>query len=110
MSNPHLPADLFTSCLTTPIRTSLAFHLSHSEHRDEYPENILDMIPGNLAERRTVLGELNWIFTAITDTIAFTSIDRDSFQKLFRQDLLLATLFRSFLLAQRVMSKFNVCK
>ncbi|CDG24142.1 Raptor N-terminal CASPase-like domain-containing protein [Caenorhabditis elegans] len=108
MSNPHLPADLFTSCLTTPIRTSLAFHLSHSEHRDEYPENILDMIPGNLAERRTVLGELNWIFTAITDTIAFTSIDRDSFQKLFRQDLLLATLFRSFLLAQRVMSKFNV--
>lgn len=108
MSNPHLPADLFTSCLTTPIRTSLAFHLSHSEHRDEYPENILDMIPGNLAERRTVLGELNWIFTAITDTIAFTSIDRDSFQKLFRQDLLLATLFRSFLLAQRVMSKFDV--
>ncbi|EGT39310.1 hypothetical protein CAEBREN_03315 [Caenorhabditis brenneri] len=108
MSNPHLPADLFTSCLTTPIRTSLAFHLSHSEHRNEYPENILDMIPGNLAERRTVLGELNWIFTAITDTIAFTSIDSGSFQKLFRQDLLLATLFRSFLLAQRVMSKFDV--
>uniref|UniRef100_A0A1I7TH01 Raptor_N domain-containing protein n=1 Tax=Caenorhabditis tropicalis TaxID=1561998 RepID=A0A1I7TH01_9PELO len=108
MSNPHLPADLFTSCLTTPIRTSLAFHLSHSEHRNEYPENILDMIPGNLAERRTVLGELNWIFTAITDTIAFTSIETESFQKLFRQDLLLATLFRSFLLAQRVMSKFDV--
>ncbi|PIC32995.1 hypothetical protein B9Z55_013134 [Caenorhabditis nigoni] len=108
MSNPHLPADLFTSCLTTPIRTSLAFHLSHSDRRDEYPENILDMIPGNLAERRTVLGELNWIFTAITDTIAFTSIDRDCFQRLFRQDLLLATLFRSFLLAQRVLSKFDV--
>lgn len=108
MSNPHLPADLFTSCLTTPIQTSLAFHLGHSEHRNEYPENILDMIPGNLGERRTVLGELNWIFTAITDTIAFTSIDRDTFQKLFRQDLLLASLFRSFLLAQRVMSKFDV--
>ncbi|CAI2350657.1 unnamed protein product [Caenorhabditis sp. 36 PRJEB53466] len=108
MSDPLLPADLFTSCLTTPIRTSLAFHLSQSEHRDEYPEDILDRIPGSLTERRTVLGELNWIFTAITDTIAFTSIDREHFQKLFRQDLLLATLFRSFLLAQRVMGKFNV--
>ena len=50
-----------------------------------------------------MLGELNWIFTAITDTIAWNTLPRDTFQKLFRQDLLVASLFRNFLLAERIM-------
>lgn len=50
-----------------------------------------------------MLGELNWIFTAITDTIAWNTLPRDLFQKLFRQDLLVASLFRNFLLAERIM-------
>lgn len=33
-------------------------------------------IPGQLADRRTMLGELNWIFTAITDTIAWNTLPR----------------------------------
>ena len=28
-------------------------------------------IPGRLNDRRTPIGELNWIFTAVTDTIAW---------------------------------------
>ena len=48
-----------------------------------------------------MLGELNWIFTAITDTIAWNTLPRTLFQKLFRQDLLVASLFRNFLLAER---------
>jgi len=32
-----------------------------------------------------VLGELNWIFTAITDTIAWNLLPPDLFQRLFRQ-------------------------
>ncbi|ETE74003.1 Regulatory-associated protein of mTOR, partial [Ophiophagus hannah] len=60
-------------------------------------------IPGRLNDRRTPLGELNWIFTAITDTIAWNVLPRDLFQKLFRQDLLVASLFRNFLLAERIM-------
>jgi hypothetical protein len=35
--------------------------------------------------RKTPLGELNWIFTAITDTIAWNVLPRALFQKLFRQ-------------------------
>lgn len=31
-------------------------------------------VPGRLNDRRTPLGELNWIFTAITDTIAWNTI------------------------------------
>jgi regulator-associated protein of mTOR len=54
-----------------------------------------------------MLGELNWIFTAITDTIAWNTLPRDLFQKLFRQDLLVASLFRNFLLAERVMRSYD---
>lgn len=73
------------------------------------------------------MGELNWIFTAITDTIAWNTLPRHLFQKLFRcqlrpilvvdlqtvllsalrQDLLVASLFRNFLLAERVMRACN---
>ncbi|KAJ1555272.1 hypothetical protein HK405_002840, partial [Cladochytrium tenue] len=60
-------------------------------------------IPGRLNDRRTPLGELNWIFTAITDTIAWNVFPHDLFKRLFRQDLMVAALFRNFLLAERIM-------
>lgn len=50
-----------------------------------------------------MIGELNFIFTAITDTIAWNTLPRERFQKLFRQDLLVASLFRNFLLAERIL-------
>jgi regulatory associated protein of mTOR len=62
---------------------------------------------GRLNDRRTPLGELNWIFTAVTDTIAWNVLSRDLFQRLFRQDLLLASLFRNFLLADRLMRPYG---
>ncbi|KAK2496543.1 hypothetical protein MC885_000490 [Smutsia gigantea] len=68
---------------------------------------VFPRIPGRLNDRRTPLGELNWIFTAITDTIAWNVLPRDLFQKLFRQDLLVASLFRNFLLAERIMRSYN---
>lgn len=67
----------------------------------------MPQIPGHLNSRRTPLGELNWIFTAVTDTIAWNVLPRDLFQKLFRQDLLVASLFRNFLLAERIMRGAN---
>ncbi|XP_071961463.1 regulatory-associated protein of mTOR-like isoform X2 [Antedon mediterranea] len=107
--NPELPADLFTSCLTTPIKIALrwfCYQKSSSLVSGITPE-LVDKIPGQLNDRRTPLGELNWIFTAVTDTIAWNSLPRDLFQKLFRQDLLVASLFRNFLLAERIMRSYN---
>jgi hypothetical protein len=37
---------------------------------------IVDKIPGKQNDRKTLLGELNWIFTAITDTIAWNVLPR----------------------------------
>jgi len=68
--------------------------------------DIIDKIPGQQNNRKTPLGELNWIFTAITDTIAWNVLPRPLFQRLFRQDLLVASLFRNFLLAERIMARW----
>jgi regulator-associated protein of mTOR len=102
-TDPDLPADLFSSCLTTPIQTSMLWYVLKTNNKDRYSLQMIDSIPGTLNERRSVLGELNWIFTAITDTIAWNRLPRDTFQRLFRQDLLVASLFRSFLLAEKIM-------
>eukprot|EP00005_Dracoamoeba_jomungandri_P001709 CAMPEP_0174254418 /NCGR_PEP_ID=MMETSP0439-20130205/3738_1 /TAXON_ID=0 /ORGANISM="Stereomyxa ramosa, Strain Chinc5" /LENGTH=1175 /DNA_ID=CAMNT_0015335983 /DNA_START=131 /DNA_END=3658 /DNA_ORIENTATION=- len=105
-TNPELPADLFTSCLTTPIRIALQWFCSRSitgRRRQEELQGLLEKLPGHLNNRRTPLGELNWIFTAVTDTIAWNVLPPELFQKLFRQDLLVASLFRNYLLAERIM-------
>lgn len=110
---PELPADLFTCCLTCPIDISIKWFIMQSPLKKNYynllPRNSIGnvIIPGKLTERRTPLGELNWIFTAITDTIAWTSLSRPIFKRLFRQDLMVAALFRNFLLAKRIMAHLN---
>ncbi|XP_018566383.1 regulatory-associated protein of mTOR isoform X2 [Anoplophora glabripennis] len=102
---PDLPADLFTACLTTPIKVALRWFVLQptSKLMPKITLDLVDNIPGQITDRRTMLGELNWIFTAITDTIAWNTLPRELFQKLFRQDLLVASLFRNFLLAERIM-------
>ena len=106
--SPDLPADVFTACLTTPIKVALRWFCSRSLLRFEgLAKELIDRIPGKQTDRKTPLGELNWIFTAITDTIAWNVLPRSLFQKLFRQDLLVASLFRNFLLAERVMRAAN---
>ncbi|KAI1301766.1 Regulatory-associated protein of mTOR [Halotydeus destructor] len=107
--NPDLPADLFTACLTTPIKVALQWFVMQNSSKllPSVTLELLDKIPGQLTDRRTMLGELNWIFTAITDTIAWNVLPRKLFQQLFRQDLLVASLFRNFLLADRIMRSYN---
>ena len=111
--SPNLPADLFTCCLTCPIDISLRWFVMQLPLKESYylmlPRNSIGniIVPGKLTDRRTPLGELNWIFTAITDTIAWTSLSRPIFKRLFRQDLMVAALFRNFLLAKRIMPHLN---
>lgn len=106
---PDLPADLFTSCLTTPIKMALRWFIQKNDLRliPKVTLDLVDKVPGSLSDRRTMLGELNWIFTAITDTIAWDVLPRDLFQRLYRQDLLVASLFRNFLLGDRIMRTYD---
>ncbi|TGO84970.1 hypothetical protein BPOR_0445g00020 [Botrytis porri] len=106
-TNPLLHADVFTACLTTPIEMALWFFVLQNPLPSQVSPERAKKLTGRLQERRTPLGELNWIFTAITDTIAWTTLPRPLFRKFFRQDLMVAALFRNFLLAQRIMSAYG---
>ncbi|CAG9584299.1 unnamed protein product [Danaus chrysippus] len=107
--SPELPADLFTACLTTPVKMAIKWFVLRTRLRVASADlvDLIDKIPGQVTDRRTMLGELNWIFTAITDTIAWSSLPPDLFQQLFRADLLTASLCRNFLLADRIMRSYN---
>jgi len=105
--SPAYPADLFTSCLTTPIPIALRWFVRQNPlSMDVDPESV-DRIPGKISDRKTPLGELNWIFTAVTDTIAWNVLPSTLFQRLFRQDLLVASMLRNFLLADRILRSLN---
>lgn len=114
---PDLPADVFTCCLTSPIEIALRYFVlqdplkrnveTRGDPRSKITVDMVMRIPGDLKDRRTPLGELSWIFTAVTDTIAWLSFPREIFNRLFRQDLLVAALFRNFLLAQRIMTTYH---
>lgn len=106
-SCPELPADLFTSCLTSPIDIALRYFIMNHQLPNNISAGMVSQLPGDLKDRRTPLGELNWIFTAITDTIAWTTFSRDVFTRLYRSDLLIASLFRNFLLAERIMKNYH---
>ncbi|RUP46954.1 hypothetical protein BC936DRAFT_146332 [Jimgerdemannia flammicorona] len=104
--NPDLPADVFTSCLTTPIEMSLRwFVMQNPLLTTNLTLEMVLKLPGRAQDRRTPLGELNWIFTAVTDTIAWNVLQGqpELFKRLFRQDLMVASMFRNFLLAERIL-------
>ncbi|KAJ2232744.1 Target of rapamycin complex 1 subunit kog1 [Coemansia sp. RSA 1722] len=107
-TNPELPADLFTSCLTTPIKVALRFWVIRNPQSTKVTLDMCDRLPGTAQERRTPFGELNWIFTSITDTIAWSTLPRDLFRRLFRQDIAVAALYRNFMLADRIMRFYGV--
>ncbi|KAG8997859.1 hypothetical protein FRB94_002908 [Tulasnella sp. JGI-2019a] len=104
---PELPADAFTSALTSPIEMALRFYVLQNQSRLNVTIDEAMKIPGDLKNRKTPLGELHWIFTAVTDTIAWTALPRDLFKLLFRQDWMLAAMFRNYLLAERILRRYN---
>lgn len=107
-TSAQYPADVFTACLTTPIQMAIHwFILQNPYSMAGIPVNIADSIPGKDNDRKTPRGELVWMFTAITDTIAWDTLSSSKFQRLFRQDLLVASLFRNFLLAKRMMKSMG---
>ncbi|KAF5312958.1 hypothetical protein D9619_002557 [Psilocybe cf. subviscida] len=106
-SCPQLPADIFTACLTSPLDVALRYFVMNHQLPNNINADMVVQLPGDLKDRRTPLGELNWIFTAVTDTIAWTTFSRETFTRLYRCDLLIASLFRNFLLAERIMKNYH---
>ncbi|KAJ2158944.1 Target of rapamycin complex 1 subunit kog1 [Coemansia sp. RSA 552] len=107
-TSPELPADLLTACLTTPVKMAMRFWISRNPHTTKVTLDMCSKLPGSLDKRDTPLGELNWIFTSIMETIAWDTMPSELFRKLLRQDTTVGTLFRNFMLADRIMRHYNV--
>ncbi|KAJ1979308.1 Target of rapamycin complex 1 subunit kog1 [Dimargaris xerosporica] len=105
--SPTLPADVFTACMTTPVEMAMRWWIMRNGHLTQFNQRAVTMVPGMVNSRRTPLGEINWIFTAITDTIAWNTLTQEAFKKLFRHDMLISTLFRNFMFASRLMRYYN---
>lgn len=113
--NQNIPMDLLTSCLVSPIEMSvywflMVFQLTHIQKQwtNLTPLEIVNSIPGKLTDRKSPLGCLNWIYTCIMDNIAWETLPRRLFKQLYREDMLLASLFRNYLLADKVMRHFGL--
>ena len=110
--NPEIPADLYTSCLTSTVKTALHYWFHQQKITNihiidciEY----LDNIPGKYSARSTMAGELDWVLTAVLDTLAWQiEPDYARFKELFRNCKPVGLLFRGHILADRVMRAYNV--
>ena len=80
------------------------FIMTHYLPNNITPDMVMQL-PGDLKDR--LLGKLNLIFPAITDIIAWTAFPRDLFTRFYRSDFLIASLFRNFLLAERIMKNYH---
>lgn len=106
--NPHYPADLFTCCLTTPIVTAVRwFILQNPYTMAGVNPDVCELIPGKENDRNTILGQICWIYLAVTETIAWSSLSPEDFQRYLRQELLTSALMRNFILARRVLESAN---
>lgn len=56
--SPHLPADLFTACLVSPIQIALRWAITQSPLFVRADPSIVEYIPGDVEDRSTPLGEL----------------------------------------------------
>ena len=106
-TDPNLPADLFTSCLTSPVETSLHVFALQNPLLFLFGPEQARKLPGKHSDRTTPKGYLQWVFQAVTDAIAWSILPLPVFRKLFRRDIFLAGLFRGFLLANRIMRQYN---
>lgn len=108
---PGLPADIFTASLTTPIKLLLKWSLCSGRVGISLLKAfhyIIDMLPGKLTEKGTPLAELQKLLITITDTIAWSTFSRPLFHRLFRQDLFTSTLYRNYLVGERILASYNV--
>ncbi|KAJ2611533.1 Target of rapamycin complex 1 subunit kog1 [Coemansia sp. RSA 1365] len=107
-TEPKLPADLFTACLTTPAKAMIRYWLLRNPNVSKIIQDNWEKLPGSTQDRYTPMGEINWIITTVTDTIAWSALPPDQFNKMFRGDVVVASLYRNFMLADRIMRFYGV--
>ncbi|OHT00933.1 hypothetical protein TRFO_32229 [Tritrichomonas foetus] len=107
---PHLPYDLFTSCLLTPARVALLIQTKSYEDLNcgvLSPIDIHDLITliDNSSISEQILNCLEHSLDHFADRIALESLENNIplFEQVFRRDPLVAKMFYHFIFACRMM-------
>ncbi|XP_058826832.1 protein raptor homolog [Topomyia yanbarensis] len=105
MTDENLPdrKDLFSCVLSSPVKAAFDWHCEQFFATEKLPAKL----PGDLCDRQTLVGQLDWILTLLTDAVAYNLLPADRFRQLFRKDVLAGALWRRFILAQRILKKFG---
>ncbi|KAK8848247.1 hypothetical protein M9Y10_019303 [Tritrichomonas musculus] len=108
--DPRLPRDFLTSTVLTPIKMAAICHMLQFYRLNLVnPSFPLDPPCSHLwNEKSPEAAKLAHALTAITDGIASDSLSPELYHKLFRCDMLAASLFRHFLLAQYLLRPYRV--
>ncbi|ODO09834.1 hypothetical protein I350_02053 [Cryptococcus amylolentus CBS 6273] len=109
-----MPDDLFTACLTTPLRIALLFHnlqtfpltKSDSERSIRKSASYMEALWDNMSQK---LKDRLWSeLSAILHTIAWQTLEGVDYQKLFgKSGDVVSNLSSGFLLSQRVFAAYN---
>ncbi|KAM0682289.1 hypothetical protein MDAP_002522 [Mitosporidium daphniae] len=110
--HPEMPADIFTTILTTPIRAALHWISCRNVVSDRcgnagfsVGSSSAPAAAGNADQSQDPTDRrLAALLAAITDTIAWEVLPAPLFKRLFRRDVVVAGLFRNFLLALRMLN------
>ena len=104
--NPALPADMLTCCLTTPLTIALEWFIHYSHRSLLLPSVTPEMVrktPGDPAQRRTPLGELHTVLVTILDCMAWSTLPKEQYHKLLRNDPMVRGIYKNFFLADRLL-------
>ncbi|KAL7718169.1 WD domain containing protein [Entamoeba marina] len=107
-TNPNFPVDIFSTCLTSPLSMCILHYYYTTDAILKLPSNFLKTLPvEHKIKQQQPYVELYAILTAIIEGIAWNVLPHDMFMKLFRKDIAVASLFRHFILARRVLKTFS---
>lgn len=106
-TNPDFPIDIFSACLTTPLSMALMDFYASEDSIVQLTPAFMKTLPIDHKTKTQPFSELYVILTSVIEAIAWNVLPPEMFTKLFRQDIMVASLFRHFILAQRVMKRFN---
>lgn len=106
------PADVFTQCLLNPVKMYIFSYIrkiymfTSSPCTYEQCESVYTYLQES--GKRDFLNNINKILKLLCEAIAWSSLPRDTFNMIYRQDKCVSTLYTGFILAQRIMKDLRI--
>lgn len=107
-----LSSGRFTQCLLNPVKMYIFSYIrkiymfTSSPCTYEQCESVYTYLQES--GKRDFLNNINKILKLLCEAIAWSSLPRDTFNMIYRQDKCVSTLYTGFILAQRIMKDLRI--